>query len=55
LRVYIWRKLKRLGAVLFQDVVWVLPNAARILEQFQRLAAEIVEWAARPPNKRMHR
>jgi hypothetical protein len=43
LRVYIWRKLKRLGAVLFQDAVRVLPNAARTLEQFQWLAAEIVE------------
>ena len=55
LRVYIWRKLKRLGAVLFQDAVWVLPNTARTLEQFQWLAAEIVEmggeaalWESQP-------
>jgi hypothetical protein len=43
LRVAVWRKLKRLGAILFQDTVWVLPNTARTLEQFQWLAAEIVE------------
>ena len=24
-RVYVWRKLKRLGAILLQDAVWVLP------------------------------
>lgn len=43
LRVAVWRKLKRLGAILFQDTVWVLPCTARTLEQFQWLAAEIVE------------
>ena len=43
LRVHVWRRLKRLGAVLFQDAVWVLPNTSRTLEQFQWLAAEIVE------------
>jgi len=42
-RVYVWRKLKRLGAVLFQDAVWVLPQNPRTLEQFQWLAAEIRE------------
>ena len=55
LRVYSWRKLKRLGAVLFQDAIWVLPNTPQTLEQFQWLAAEIVElggeaalWEAQP-------
>lgn len=43
LRVSVWRKLKRLGAILFQDTVWVLPCTARTLEQFQWLAVEIVE------------
>jgi Protein ChrB, N-terminal len=43
LRVSIWRKLKRLGAILYQDTVWVLPSNARTLEQFQWLAAEIME------------
>jgi len=43
LRVYIWRKLKRLGAFLYQDAVWVLPNTSRTLEQFQWLSAEISE------------
>lgn len=55
LRVHVWRRLKRLGAVLFQDAVWVLPNTARTLEQFRWLAAEIVEmggeaalWESQP-------
>ncbi len=54
-RVYIWRKLKRLGALLFQDAVWVLPDTTRNREQFQWLAAEIGEmggdatfWSAQP-------
>ncbi len=53
-RVYVWRKLKRLGAVLLHDAIWVLPATPRTLEQFQWLAAEIVElegeallWEAR--------
>jgi hypothetical protein len=53
-RVSIWRKLKRLGAVLRHDAAWVLPDTARTREQFQWLAAEIEEmggeaqlWEAR--------
>lgn len=42
-RVYIWRKLKRLGAVYHQDLVWVLPDTAYTREQFRWLAAEIME------------
>src|SRR5437899_66851 len=42
-RVYIWRKLKRMGAILHQDAVWVLPSTPRTQEHFQWLAAEIVE------------
>ena len=42
-RVYVWRKLKKLGAVILHDAIWVLPNTSRTLEQFQWLAAEIVE------------
>lgn len=42
-RVYAWRKMKQLGAVLLQDAVWVLPESARNREQFQWLAAEITE------------
>ena len=42
-RVYAWRKLKRLGAILLHDAVWVLPNTAFTKEQLQWLAAEIVE------------
>jgi len=42
-RVYVWRKLKRLGALLLHDSVWVLPATDRTREQLQWLAAEIVE------------
>jgi hypothetical protein len=42
-RVYIWRKLKQLGAVSLQDAAWVLPATSKTQEQFQWLATEIVE------------
>ena len=43
LRVYIWRKLKRLGAILLHETVWVLPDQPRTAEQVQWLTAEIQE------------
>lgn len=53
-RVYVWRKLKRLGALLLHDAVWALPMSSRSLAQFQGLAAEIAKlggdsllWEAR--------
>ena len=42
-RVYVWRKLKRLGAVALQDAVWTLPLTGPNREQFQWLAAEVSE------------
>ena len=42
-RVYVWRKLKQLGAVAVQDAIWVLPATPRTREQLQWLAAEIAE------------
>jgi hypothetical protein len=42
-RVSVWRKLKRLGAILLHDAVWVLPPSPRTREEFQWLAAEIHE------------
>lgn len=42
-RVYIWRKLKRLGAVLLQNAIWILPDTPRTAEQFQWLVTEIQE------------
>ncbi len=42
-RVYAWRKLKRLGAVLLNDAVWVLPDTPKTAEHFRWLAAEIQE------------
>jgi hypothetical protein len=43
LRVKIWRKLKRIGALLLQDTLWILPATPRTREQYQWLAAEISE------------
>jgi hypothetical protein len=43
LRVKIWRKLKRIGALLLQDALWVLPARPTTREQYQWLAAEIAE------------
>jgi len=42
-RVYVWRKLRRLGAMSLQDAVWVLPMTPQTREQLQWLAAEIDE------------
>ncbi len=42
-RVYVWRKLKKLGAILLHDAVWTLPVNARTRENLQWLAAEITE------------
>lgn len=40
-RVSVWRKLKRLGAVLLHDAVWVLPPSPRTMEELQWLVSEI--------------
>jgi hypothetical protein len=40
-RVYVWRKLKSMGAILLQDSAWVLPANARTREKMQWLATEI--------------
>jgi hypothetical protein len=40
-RVYVWRKLKGMGAILLQDSAWVLPANARTREKMQWLATEI--------------
>ena len=53
-RVYVWRKLKRIGALLLHDSAWALPMSSRSLAQFQELATEIAKlggdsllWEAR--------
>jgi hypothetical protein len=43
LRLAIWRRLKRLGAVLIHDAVWMLPANAKTREAFEWLAEEIEE------------
>jgi hypothetical protein len=54
LRLAVWRRLKRVGAVMVHDGQWVLPRDARTLEDFEWLAEEIEErggsvmlWEAR--------
>jgi hypothetical protein len=42
-RVAVWRKLKKLGAILLHGSVWVLPAQPALLEHFRWLAAEIRE------------
>jgi hypothetical protein len=42
-RAAVWRKLKRLGALLLHDAVWVLPATPWTREQFQWLTLEISE------------
>ncbi|MGG1678558.1 Chromate resistance protein ChrB [Neobacillus sp. NRS-1170] len=42
-RVYVWRKLKKIGAVLLHDSIWCLPSNPKTKEQFQWLAVEIQE------------
>ncbi|HEV8379523.1 MAG TPA: Chromate resistance protein ChrB [Tepidisphaeraceae bacterium] len=42
-RVFVWRKLKKLGAILLHDSVWVLPATSRTREQLRWLANEISE------------
>lgn len=40
-RVYVWRRLKRLGAVMLQDAAWALPMMSSNLEQLQELGHEV--------------
>ena len=42
-RVYAWRKLKGLGAILIHDSAWVLPATLRTHEKLQWLATEIMD------------
>ncbi len=54
LRLAIWRRMKRVGAVVLHDSVWVLPADSKTREDFEWLAEEIEErggsallWEAR--------
>ncbi len=42
-RVSVWRKLKKSGAVNIGQSMWVLPNAENHLEAFNEIAQEITE------------
>lgn len=41
LRLAIWRRVRRLGAVLMHEAVWVLPADSKTREDFEWLAEEI--------------
>jgi len=43
LRLAVWRRLKRLGATVLHDAVWLLPADAKSREAFEWLAEEIEE------------
>jgi hypothetical protein len=43
LRLAAWRRLRRLGAVLLHDSIWILPAGDRTRESFEWLAQEITE------------
>jgi len=43
LRLGVWRRLRRLGAVLLHDTVWVLPTGDETREALEWLAQEIEE------------
>ena len=43
LRLAVWRRLKRLGATVLHDAVWLLPADAKTREAFEWLAEEIEE------------
>src|SRR5215210_2280620 len=43
LRLAVWRRLKRIGAVLLHDSVWVLPTDGKTREAFEWLAEEVEE------------
>ena len=40
-RVYVWRKLKGLGAILLHDTAWVLPDTPHTRERLQWLTTEV--------------
>jgi len=46
-RLRIWRKLKRLQALLIDGGVWALPSSPRTQEEFHWLAAEIIEMGGK--------
>ncbi|HEU5218173.1 MAG TPA: Chromate resistance protein ChrB [Gemmatimonadales bacterium] len=54
LRLGVWRRLRRLGAVMLHDGLWILPADGKTREDFEWLADEILErggsvllWEAR--------
>jgi hypothetical protein len=43
LRLAVWRRLKRIGATVLHDAIWLLPADAKTREAFEWLADEIEE------------
>jgi hypothetical protein len=57
LRLAVWRRLKRLGATVLHDAIWLLPADAKTREAYEWLAEEIEEqggtalvWEATSPD-----
>lgn len=46
-RVYVWRKLKEIGAEYFKQGVALLPNTAQSMQQFSALAQKIRQLGGR--------
>lgn len=44
-RVYVWRKLNKLGVVSPQDLLFILPKTHKNLENLQWIAEEIIEMS----------
>lgn len=47
-RAYVWRELKRLGAVYLRDGVALLPNRSELETQLRTIAERIVEYEGSP-------
>ena len=50
LRVKIWRRMQRVGAVAVKNSVYVLPKNEQTLEDFQWILREIVEGGGEGPS-----
>lgn len=44
MRTYIWRQLKALGSLYFQQAVWILPKTEHVAEEFGRIVAKVEEF-----------
>jgi len=45
-RVYVWRQLRKLGAVSYQSI-WALPHAKKRIEVLKKLTEDIEKWSGK--------